>query len=261
MNQLDAIDPDTVIWRYLTFAKFSKLASLRALWFAKLAIFEDIEEGTTPAVARRQLKSQHQEMEAWFPDEGRRSQVRRFVEDNERFGRDLIVASCWFIGDRESRRMWDEYARDSSSVAIQSTAGALQRALTQSLPEKWWIGIVKYVDRATYDGMNAYTGSQAHERAFLKSLAFTHENELRVATMNFVALGCLNPDGSPPSEKQQRGFIDVSDGPGVYVTVNLNALVAEVRSAPGASPSDVQNIRDMLKIADCAAPVRSSDFS
>jgi hypothetical protein len=31
--------------------------------------------------------------------------------------------------------------------------------------------------------MNAYTGSQAHERAFLKSLSFAHENELRVATM------------------------------------------------------------------------------
>jgi hypothetical protein len=57
MNHLDAIDPDTVIWRYLTFAKFSKLVSLRALWFAKLGIFQDIEEGTTPHIARQKLKA------------------------------------------------------------------------------------------------------------------------------------------------------------------------------------------------------------
>jgi hypothetical protein len=29
VNHLDAIDPDTVIWRYLTLPKFSKLVSLR----------------------------------------------------------------------------------------------------------------------------------------------------------------------------------------------------------------------------------------
>lgn len=77
----------------------------------------------------------------WFPDEEGRSQVRRFVEDNEQFGRDLIVASCWFIGDGESRGMWDEYSKESSGVAIRSTVGALERALTQALPKKWWIGL------------------------------------------------------------------------------------------------------------------------
>jgi hypothetical protein len=261
VNHLDAIDPDTVIWRYLTFAKFSKLVSLRALWFAKLGIFEDIEEGMTPDIARQQLKAQHRDMETWFPDEERRSQVRRFVEDNERFGRDLIVASCWFIGDSESRRMWDEYSNESTGVAIRSTVGALERALTQALPEKWWIGRVKYIDRASYEGMNAYTGSQAHERAFLKSPSFAHESELRVATMNFVMPGCLNPDGLPQSDNQQRGLIDVSDGPGVYVLAQLNGLIAEARAAPGAEPSHVLTIRDMLKSAGCHMPVRPSDFS
>ena len=105
MNQLEELDSNTVIWRYLSFEKFRALVSFRALWFSKLGIFQDIEEGLTPALARRALKAQHHQMETWFADEELRGQVRRFVEDNEASGRGMIVASCWFIGENESRRM------------------------------------------------------------------------------------------------------------------------------------------------------------
>jgi hypothetical protein len=260
VNQLDALDPNTVIWRYLTFDKFSKLVSLRALWFARLGVFEDVEEGMTPARARYELKAQHQEMEMWFADERLRNQVRRFVEDNENSGRDMIVASCWFIGEHESRQMWDNYTKDANGVAVQSTIGALIRSLTQTHPNKWWVGRVKYIDRAAYEGMDAYTGSQAHLRAFLKEVAYAHENELRVATMNFVVAGCLNPDGSPPNEKQRRGFVDASDGPGIYVSANLTTLVGELRMAPGAEPPHAQRVESMLRVRNCNAPVRPSVF-
>jgi len=94
VNQIGQLDLDTVIWRYLTFGKFISHIQLGALWFAKLRIFQDAEEGLTPQSTRKKIKSQHRVMEEWFPDEARKSQVRRFVEDNERDGRDLIVASC-----------------------------------------------------------------------------------------------------------------------------------------------------------------------
>jgi hypothetical protein len=107
--------------------------------------------------------------------------------------------------------MWARYAKDSEGVVIKSTAGALMRSLVQSLEKKWWIGKVSYIDLSTHDRMNVYEGHQAHLRAFLKEMKYSHEKELRVATMNFVAPGCLNPDGSPQSEKQRKGFIDASD--------------------------------------------------
>ena len=232
MNQIGELDPDTIIWRYLTFEKFRQLIALRAVWFAELGIFEDVEEGMTPVFTRQKMKRLHLEMEAWFEDEERKSQVRRFVEDNESSGRDLIVASCWFIGEHECDDMWADYAKGSEGVAIKSTIGALTRSLTQSLKDRWWMGKVNYVDLSTFDQMNVYDGHQAHQRAFLKGMKYLRENELRVATMNFVALGCLNPDGSPPSEKQRRGFIDASNGPGIYVLANLSTLVREIRAAP-----------------------------
>ncbi len=261
MNQIGNLDLDAVIWRYLTLKKFVSLIDLRAVWFTRLGIFEDAEEGMTPEFTRQQIKGQHREMEGWFLDEERKSQIRRSHEDNERYGRDLIVASCWVIGEHESEDMWTEYAKDREGVVIKSTAGALTRSLEQSLKAKWWIGKVSYVDLSTYRGMNPYEGSQAHLRAFLKGEKYSHESELRVATMNFVAPGCLNPDGSPQNEKQRNGLIDASDGPGIYVRVNLSTMVDEVRTASGASDSHRARIESLLRKAGLQISAARSELT
>ena len=135
------------------------------------------------------------------------------------------------------------------------------RALVQSLKEEWWIGKVSYVDLSTHDGMNVYEGHQAHLRAFLKGTKYSHENELRVATMNFVASGCLNPDGLPPSEKQRNGFIDASDGPGIYVQPNLSILLNEVRTAPGASDSHRAKTALLMSNTGLQIPVGRSEIT
>lgn len=200
-------------------------------------------------------------MEEWFPDEERKSQVRRFVEHNEQNGRDLIVASCWFIGEHESQNMWAEYVKDDEGVVIKSTAGNLMRSLVRSLKNKWWIGKVSYVELSSHNGMNAYEAHQAHLRAFLKGVKYAHESELRVATMNFVAQGCLNPDGSPPNEKQRNGFIDASNGPGIYVRADLSGLINEVRAAPGASDSHCAKIKLLMSNAGIRSPFARSELS
>jgi hypothetical protein len=53
VNQIGEFDPDMVIWRYLKFEKFVSLIELGAVWFAKLGIFEDAEEGLTPELTRQ----------------------------------------------------------------------------------------------------------------------------------------------------------------------------------------------------------------
>jgi hypothetical protein len=260
MIQVGEVDPAMVVWRYLPFNRFTSLVRLGALWFSRLRAFADLEEGLTPAIPRRQLGDQHRAMEDWFQDEQLKSQVRRFQEDNESSGRDLIVATCWFIEERESAEMWAGYAGDRAGVAIKSTAGDLAGSLVESLENKWWIGKVSYVDLTTYEGMDAYQASQAYQRAFLKGLNYARENELRVATMNFVAPGCLNPDGTPPSEKQRGGFIDASDGPGIYVTADLNRLIREVRTAPGATESHHQAVARLVREAGYQMPVLRSEL-
>jgi hypothetical protein len=261
MIEIGELDPNTTIWRYLPFERFASLIQFRALWFSRLRAFHDLNEGITPAVPRGQLKNQHRLMENWFPDEERKSQVRRFQEDNEEYGRDLIVATCWFIDNSQSKEMWAGYASHDEDIAIRSTVGDLAASLVKTLKDKWWIGKVSYVDLATYDGMNAYQASQACQRAFLKGIKYSHEKELRVATMNFVAPGYLNPDGSPQTEKQRLGFIDASNGPGIFVTVDLNRLIKEVRTAPHASDSHFEAVALLVGKAAYQIPVMRSGLS
>jgi hypothetical protein len=260
MNQLGDLDPSLIIWRYLPFSRFRSFIELSALWFSKLQNFMDQEEGLTPHHTRAELKRQHREMEDWFPDEDRKRQVRAFVESNENDGRELIVANCWFIAGGESQKMWDEFGKDADAVVIKSTAGALAQSLYRS-HRHWWIGKVQYIDPATYAGMDAYEGSQAHLRAYLKNAIYAHENELRVAAMNWVAPGCLNLDGSPQNEKQRAGLVYTLDRPGLYVTVNLQTLISEIHTAPGASDSQQELIEAMVRAAGCGAPVVASGLT
>ena len=57
MIQMGELDPNTVIWRYLPFNRFTSLVEFGALWFSRLRAFNDLDEGMTPALPRRQLKS------------------------------------------------------------------------------------------------------------------------------------------------------------------------------------------------------------
>jgi hypothetical protein len=84
---------------------------------------------------------------------------------------------------------------------------------------------VNYIDLSTHEGMDVYEGNQAHLRAFLKGKNYSHESELRVATFNMVAPGCLNPDGSPPNEKQRAGLTYSPGRPGIFVKTNLAVLI------------------------------------
>ena len=92
MEQIGELDLDTVIWRYLTFQKFVCLIRLNAVWFAKLGIFEEAEEGITPKLTRQDLKGQHRDMEEWCPDEGRNHQpVVRSLHLVPDLGREIQV--------------------------------------------------------------------------------------------------------------------------------------------------------------------------
>jgi hypothetical protein len=109
--------------------------------------------------------------------------------------------------------------------------------------------------------MNAYEGHQAHLRAFLKNRKYEHENELRVATMNWVAPGCLNPDGSPPNEKQRAGLMYSIGRPGILVKANLRTLIRGLRVAPGATDRQ-RGAADLLRsAAGIPIPVASSELS
>lgn len=226
---------DETVWRYLTFPKFVSVLELRALWMCRLRDLQDRFEGTLPNRTRTAMTAEHMRWRAAFPEPELQQQLAAMAERNVADGRDLLVVNCWFLGAHESKRMWEEYASLDEGVAIRSVLARLNGAILAK-QEFTRIGKVQYIDFPNYD-MSIYQGHQADERALLKRSEYSHENEIRIITMNLVCPGCLNANGSPPTPTQLGGpgMYDPSR-PGLYLQVDLNVLIEAVVTAPGAAP-------------------------
>jgi len=222
------------VWRYLTFSKFMSMLELQALWFCKLETLIDKFEGSLPHKTKKQITRKHLEFEPLFPDPELKSQLYDMSDRNVQDGRQILVVNCWFMGDSESPKMWDEYVGSNEGVVIKSNIKRLGEAI-HIQPQYSRIGKVKYIDFSEYD-MGTYMGHQAEERALLKQKKYEWENEIRIITMNFVAPGCLNDDGTPQTEKQLSGpGMYNPNRAGIYVTANLNQLIEAIYTAPTAS--------------------------
>jgi len=244
------------ILRYLTASKLFSLISQRAVWFSRLGALQDQFEGCIPPPTKRRLQAESRPWDHVFPDPEHRRQLREAADDNERSGRRVLAVNCWFADDIETPEMWDKYAGSPEGVAIESSCELLAENLFHQ--EYAQIGLVRYVDFEQED-MGLYLGNQAIERAFLKRPQFSGERELRIATMNIVGPGCVNPDGTPPSQQQLAGpgMFD-PDRPGFFVRANVGGLVRAVRLAPGASESFATTVRNALAVAGLSTPVSRS---
>ena len=249
------------IWRYMTLAKFVSFLELRALWMSRLGSLVDNFEGTLPYKTRESMIATNLEWRPTF--EGRpelQDQLAGMSDRNVSGGRDVLVVNCWFLGNTESQRMWNEYVGSVEGVAFRSSLSRLDRSILAK-QEFTTIGKVKYVDFSEYD-MGKYHGHQAGERALLKQTEYSFENEVRIVNMNLVCPGCLNVDGSPPTATQEAGpgMFDPSR-PGLYLQVEPNTLIEAVVTAPGAEQWFYDLVGKLCKRYQIKSPVEKSSLT
>jgi hypothetical protein len=79
--------------------------------------------------------------------------------------------------------------------------------------------------------------------------------------MNFVASGCLNPDGSPPDEKQREGYVYSPDRRGIFVEIDLSTLIREVRVAAGATADHLGEMERWRIAAGMETAIGKSELS
>jgi DUF2971 family protein len=232
-KNISSSELDKVVWRYLTFPKYISLLSYGALWFSKLNILQDKYEGILPKLIDAEMRAEHEKYKQHF-DPSMHKQIDEMNDCNVRDGKELTVASCWFAADTESERMWREYARDAEGLAIKSSIRSISQYVNCD-PQISEIGKVKYVDLSTYS-MSAYEANQAHERAFLKSLEYEHEQEVRIVTMSVRGPMCVGMDGALLGEEDWKGAgMNNFDNPGLYIQANLRGLIHSTVLAPGAT--------------------------
>ena len=107
--------------------------------------------------------------------------------------------------------------------------------------------------------------SKAHsasERALLKGLEYSYENEVRISTLNIVAPYCLNPDGTPMTTRQREGPGQFDENrPGLYIKVDLKILVRLVVVSPKSPKWFMTLVKQMVRNHGLEIPVERSRYA
>jgi len=102
---------ESVIWRFMSFAKFYSLLNHGAVYFPVLSSLGDVLEAAPPRLPED--ADVHDRMRVWH-----RWQSQRH----------MVFVNCWHLSPDESAAMWALYATESDGVAIQSTFGETSQA-------------------------------------------------------------------------------------------------------------------------------------
>lgn len=217
----DLITPpdDTVLWRYMDFARFIQMIERQTLWFSRLDKFEDPLEGL------------HTDAEL--------AGIRKHVEKKRaeqlitlfREARKNTYVSCWRAGRTESLAMWDLYGKGSGIVAVKSTVGLLKEAV-ESYDQAVFISKVRYIDWSERLGLDNVLVACSR-----KDLSYQHEGEVRAILSDTV-------------RRPQTG---------IAVPVDTNSLVTEIMVGPREKEWVVQLVEQIKKRYDLPQAVFASD--
>jgi hypothetical protein len=115
---LTTLPDDTVLWRYLSLARFMDLLEHRALWFSRMDQFEDPLEGIFTDAELEQMASLS--VSSALPILGFSRAAGTVKGDTQSFLRIIAMirvshfVSCWREGPHESMAMWDIYGKGDS---------------------------------------------------------------------------------------------------------------------------------------------------
>lgn len=229
------------VWRYMKLWKFEDLVQRQCLFFTRLRHIVDREldpfEGTLADVnySDPNINVDWVLREVLTPGQSQETidTIRREFGDPEclrrhqEWVRDHTYVNCWFIGEFESERMWNEYAPDGQGVVVQSTIRKLRHSFDSS-PGSIFIQPVIYYDPQSGQMVPV---DEFHTPLY-KHASHRHEQELR----GFVVA------------PQIHGEYELHpDGIGVWVPVDLKILVERVRVSPGATGHIVEHVGSVLR--------------
>lgn len=260
LRNLEPQDFERPVWRYMPFSKFISLITYQALWFSKLNSLQDNYEGRMPHRVKARTCDENQHFRQQFNTPEFHKQIDAWPTRNEEDGRELLVVTCWFLGEEESLPMWKEYGCSDEAVAVKSTIGRLARHILVPRDDTVsHLGMVSYVDFDNHQ-MSRYEANQAIERAFLKDKwRFSHEQEVRLVTLNVKTTCCASPEGKPYIPEQIAGAnMNNFENPGLYVGVHLDQLISEIIVSPSSQEWFKRLVSRIVELSGLSAPVSRS---
>jgi hypothetical protein len=180
--------PETIIWRYIDFAKYVSMIQLGYVFFSSVRVL-----------------AKKDKWEAVFPERWKEAWIRKLGDSAG--APDLILkrsreyldaracVNCWHINETESDAMWRLYANGTSNLVIRSTVERLCNSFSVT-PKPVHVGQVEYIDFENCDFDDRIKDRILNITPALlwKRPGFKHEQELRAiyyASLDLKSNGVL----------------------------------------------------------------------
>lgn len=252
-----------VIQRYLTLEKFKWLCEDQGFFLAPLSGQSDPQEGIynievpmdfvrdivssfSPSLNKEDLE----DIKAKTDEIGKKMMMNT---------RNTVFINSWFIGEKESQAMWDNYS-DDNGVVLFSRTDLLFIESPKCLRE---LGESFILDNVIYDDKEK--SKIHHQPAFYKNEEFSGENEYRIVfDLDFFKIYTKQSDayiGDDPTHEyfQRHGTISKVDldeckkvlvpkGNGYIVKYDLSSVITEIRVNVKASEQAKKEIKELCEL-------------
>ena len=235
-------DVNMKIWRYLDLPKLLDFLETRSLYFARADTFDDPYEGTwteSDVVARERA---FKEMPAEYKSKVDPARYRQLIESMTLLQIQTTYINGWHGGETENIAMWNLYGKKTGSVVIQST----YKKLMEALPDKSYLGMVKYQDYSSTE--KGIASGNSFEPFMHKRKQLEHEKEVRA----FIWIL-----GGPIKE----GPINTDELPkGLKVDIDIDKVVETIQVQPETPTWVKGTIENLLKRYGWGMKVMSSQI-
>jgi hypothetical protein len=220
-------DPETIIWRYMQFHKFTSLLLSQTLFFCRIDKFEnDSWEG----LFTEKMFDRNRLIEAFRKKgeslEGAAIKADRDIRDliAIQSHRDEMAVSCWHMNKFESDAFWRIYSRMDEGVAIQSTVKRLEESLHAQDRRNVVTSKITYLDYKN----DVFSPGNSFNLALCKRASFAHENELRAL---------ISTDGKGPFATEH----------GEAIPVDASRLISQVVVSPLAPAWFFMDVAELIR--------------
>ena len=235
-----SVPEDTsMLWRYMSFAKFCSLLERKELFFSLVGDMEDRYEGFIYPLTLRE-------------HEGPLQQAEHLGHELLRWLARTALISCWTESGHESSLMWEVYA-GSVGVAIRTTFQRLQESIRSVAELPVTFERVEYVDYRRKEVSRFGLAPLFHKR-----MEYRGEGEVRAVlpgpSLEGRIEGCHLEVPDIPLDP------DVAEQRGRYVPVNLEILLKEIVLPPHAAPWFAQVVESVIHSSPVSARVARSSI-
>jgi Protein of unknown function (DUF2971) len=216
--ELDEPDDESVFWRYFPADRFESLIKSSMLYFGRADLYPDQYEGLTPIGTAEAIMSEL-------------GQFGGQLIGFRNIFRGRMFVSCWHENTHENSKMWREYAKDGTGVAVKTTAKKVRDSLT--FGQSVVFGRVRYIDFKSNPGEN-----DIHQQHLLKDHSFAFEKEARIIYFAGVNGGLASKVAAPCPQS------------GLKFKISLPKLLGEVVFGSEMAEKREQKIRNLLTARD-----------